>query len=144
MFYLHYYLPQIVGLQLYSFERFVFVYPPPSSRAELGSSVSSVLFVCDILKQQSPTDSFVICSITSRRSVCLRQISCSSPGLNTKHQTLNIKHSCFLIFSNGLFLFIALFGQSADTALDEKGWQGVSYSLLTKTPCQPFTSKLEE
>ena len=44
----------------------------------------------------------------------------------------------------GFIMFIALLWQSAGTALNVKGWQGVSYSLLTKATWQGFTSKLEE
>ena len=55
--------------------------------------------------------------------------------LNTKHDTLPQATVYF-----GLSPYV---GQSAGTALDVKGWQGASYSLLTKAPCQPFTSKLE-
>ena len=46
--------------------------------------------------------------------------------------------------SLGLLCLLPYYVQSAGTALDVKGWQGVSYSLLTKAPCQAFTSKLEE
>ena len=53
--------------------------------------------------------------------------------LNTKHYTLP-QATVYLCLSPYV-------GQSAGTALDVKAWQGVSYSLLTKAPCQAFTSK---
>ena len=57
--------------------------------------------------------------------------------LNTKHYTLNTT-----LPQARVFLCLSPYvGQSAGTALDVKAWQGVSYSLLTKVPCQAFTSK---
>ena len=53
-----------------------------------------------------------------------------------------------LNFVSSLFVQAAVYfglspyvGQSAGTTLDVKAWQDVSYSLLTKAPCQGFTSK---
>ena len=49
---------------------------------------------------------------------------------------------CFLYYQATVYLCLLPYvGQSAGTALDVKAWQGVLYSLLTKAPCQAFTSK---
>ena len=49
---------------------------------------------------------------------------------------------CVLYYQATVYLCLLPYvGQSAGTALDVKAWQGVLYSLLTKAPCQAFTSK---